>query len=971
MHWFYRDLLVRKDMRLLLLFAVAASSFAQIPIPGAGGGSGGGGTGTITNIATGCGITGGPVTTTGTVSGSVPVTAHNTGYAIVTGDCGSALTSNVAAAYTLAQAGSAGFPAGWHVIVENVGASGNVTVTATTSVFYGNGTSLSVATLLPGTSVDLISDGTNWLVASYTQGPVSAGAPSFPLNAQTATYQVLASDFASCKLISVASGTFTATLVASGAQPANGQCIWVVNYGSGVVTVARSGQNINGAAANLTLGAGSASAPTAAFITSDGTNYFATTLGNATTAAPLSQFSTTTSAQLAGVISDETGTGSAVFGTSPTLVTPILGTITSGVGTALTALASGNMNYTAPGTGAVSVTQTVQNNAIVNAQNFGAKCDGSTNDATAIQAALTAAGLVGGGGGAVLLPTFGCTGAYVTGSTTLTIPPHTILEGQGRSATSIKYTGTGVAISVGVSGTKTFYHVVRDLNIDLKSAGTGATGILMTQTFDDAYTNLDIQTSITASNTGQTAIQLDGGNDFGTAVQFDNISASGCFLYGVHYTGSSATVSYTIANMKGFFFSQSCASGTGMTAGLSITSCTAANPSVCTATGAAAAFPVNSLVKISGVTGTIAAQVNGYWNVLASTTNTITLEGTFGSGLVYTSGGTIQLATVGWWGWNGDQTVAAAADFEGWEVGAAVNRTGANTHQLRLEGNTVDWLVTGNADGAVMNGTFNPAATVDRGSATNQTSVSPGLEESVITTLTAANGLKVSGGNNTGANNYLCLSLFPTSACDTFWNRNFGGSSSIQAGAGNTTVFNVEAQSGNATFSLQNSSAVAQVSLSSASPSISLYNGVATVAGGVPAIYGQSNLVTQGAAISAAALVTPSTTGFYRVSYTAKPTQNPTTSAVLGGTTGFVLAYTDGTDSVAQTLTLTASNQSGAIVTIGTGNTCTTTGCATTISYGSAVIFAKTGVAMTYSYGYSSVGGTPMQFEIHVRVEGL
>lgn len=641
------------------------------------------------------------------------------------------------------------------------------------------------------------------------------------------------------------------------------------------------------------------------------------------------------------------------------------------VGSSITGLLAPNMNYTAPGTGATVVTQAVQNNAVINAQNFGAKCDGSTNDATAIQAALTAAGLVGGGGGTVLLPTFGCTGSYVTGSTTLTIPPSVTLQGQGRTATTIKYTGTSAAISVGVSGTQTFYHVVRDLRIDLKSAGTGAIGILMTQTFDDAYTNIDIQAAITTSNTGQTAIQLDGGTNFGTAVQLDNVSASGCFLYGMHFSGSSGTVSYTIAKMEGFFFSQSCASGTGMTAGLSITGCTAANPSVCTATGAGAAFPVNSLVKVSGVTGTIGAQVNGYWNVFASTTNTITLEGTFGSGLVYTSGGTIQLATVGWWGWNGDQTVAVAADFEGWEVGAAINRTGANTHQIRLEGNTADWLVTGNADGAIMNGTFNPAATVDRGSATNQTSVSPGLEESVITTLTAANGLKVTGGNGTGANNFLCLALFPSSACDTFWNRNFGGSSSIQAGAGNTTVFNVEAQSGNATFSLQDSSAVAQISLSSASPSISLYNGVATVAGGVPAIYGQSNLVTQGAAISAAALVTPSSTGFYRVSYTAKPTQNPTTSAVLGGTTGFVLAYTDGTDSVAQTLTLTASNQSGALVTIGTGNTCTTTGCATTISYGSAVIYAKNGVAMTYSYGYSSVGGTPMQFEIHVRVEGL
>lgn len=51
--------------------------------------------------------------------------------------------------------------------------------------------------------------------------------------------------------------------------------------------------------------------------------------GNALTSLPLSQFAVTTSAQLAGIISDETGTGSLVFATSPTLITPILGVATA------------------------------------------------------------------------------------------------------------------------------------------------------------------------------------------------------------------------------------------------------------------------------------------------------------------------------------------------------------------------------------------------------------------------------------------------------------------------------------------------------------------------------------------------------------------------------------------------------------------------------------------------------------------
>jgi hypothetical protein len=100
------------------------------------------------------------------------------------------------------------------------------------------------------------------------------------VNAQTSTYQVLASDFNSpCGFIPVASGTFTITLVASGSQPPAGQCVTILNYGTGVVTLARSGQNINGAASNLTGIAGSATAPTGWTVTSDGTNYEAIVLG--------------------------------------------------------------------------------------------------------------------------------------------------------------------------------------------------------------------------------------------------------------------------------------------------------------------------------------------------------------------------------------------------------------------------------------------------------------------------------------------------------------------------------------------------------------------------------------------------------------------------------------------------------------------------------------------------------------------
>lgn len=64
-------------------------------------------------------------------------------------------------------------------------------------------------------------------------------------------------------------------------------------------------------------------------------------------AGTLAQFAATTSAQLAGVLSDETGSGAAVFANTPTLVTPVLGTPTSGTLTNCTGLPAAGVSGTA------------------------------------------------------------------------------------------------------------------------------------------------------------------------------------------------------------------------------------------------------------------------------------------------------------------------------------------------------------------------------------------------------------------------------------------------------------------------------------------------------------------------------------------------------------------------------------------------------------------------------------------------
>jgi hypothetical protein len=123
---------------------------------------------------------------------------------------------------------------------------------------------------------------------------------------------------------------------------------------------------------------------------------------------------------------------------------------------------SSQVTFLQNGTGAVISTVQTKLYESVSVKDFGAKGDGTTDDTTAIQAALTA-----GAGNKIIFPT----GTYKV-TATLTVSTGTSIEFNGNNA-SINYTGTGACLQ----GASVKYITITRPNITLSSADTSAIGI--------------------------------------------------------------------------------------------------------------------------------------------------------------------------------------------------------------------------------------------------------------------------------------------------------------------------------------------------------------------------------------------------------------------------------------------------------------------------------------------------------------
>ena len=308
----------------------------------------------------------------------------------------------------------------------------------------------------------------------------------------------------------------------------------------------------------------------------------------------LSQFAATSSAQLATLISDETGSGALVFATSPTLVTPALGTPSALVGTNIT------------GTGAGFTAGTVTTNA-----NLTGHITSPGNATVLGTAAFSSANLAG-----------ALTDETGTGAAVFATSPTLVTPALGEA--------TATSLAAGNTGVKVGEHVSRFLTITSDGSNTA-----ITQNGNSAST-------LTISHAGYASIYIgdSDGNNNSTYIDVNDdsstITLNGSTVLGpvtadaykLSSAGISAkTASYTlVAGDNGKIITMNVASANNLTVPASLDvgfNCTVIQLGAGQTTIVASGTTLNSYqgyLKISGQHGSasIVSYVSNVYNVAGS-----------------------------------------------------------------------------------------------------------------------------------------------------------------------------------------------------------------------------------------------------------------------------------------------------------------------------------------------------------------
>lgn len=157
------------------------------------------------------------------------------------------------------------------------------------------------------------------------------------------------------------------------------------------------------------------------------------------------------------------------------------------------------------------------------------RADDSTDNSAALQAALNAANVAG--GGVVTLPP-----GNIRYGTTLTIYGGVHLEGQGAQNTILKYTGSTQGIVQSTPGTRIYGVGIRSLK--LQDIGTGTNGLGLNSVSTGVFDDLVIDGF-------DTAVRLQGSNGYCVYNRFTNVTAQNCttgFIVGAAGSNSNSFI---------------------------------------------------------------------------------------------------------------------------------------------------------------------------------------------------------------------------------------------------------------------------------------------------------------------------------------------------------------------------------------------------------------------------------------------